>query len=423
MKQQAKQLMKHPLISASFIFVLGNFFANIFNFLFNVIMANMLSQADYGTLSSINAIIALPTIAANSMAPIIIIFAGAYFAQQKLDMIRGLYIKITKFFIAVTLILCTAFFILIPQINGFFNINNNYILILTDLTILFGLMTAVNNSFLQAKLSFKFLVLIACSASILKVIFGWIFVSAGYSVNGAVAAIFVGTLIPYIISFLPLRFIFNGKINSTFKIDTKTLLAYGIPAALIALGINSFITNDIILVKHYFSPDVAGLYAQLSLIGRIIFFISAPIGNVMFPIIVQQHAKKENFTKTFLLAALLILIPSIAITIFYTLFPKFSILFVVKKPEALAAIPYLTLFSIYITIYSLTAIITSFYLSIKKTKIVIPVVATALLQILLIIIYHQNLWQIINISLSMSTLLLFTLLAYYAYTFKKNKNN
>ena len=126
MRQQAKQLMKNPLISASFIFVLGNFLANIFNFLFNVVMANLLSQADYGTLSSINAIIALPTIAANSIAPIIIIFAGTYFAQQKLDLIRGLYFKITKFFTLATLIFCTAFFILIPQINTFFNINNNY---------------------------------------------------------------------------------------------------------------------------------------------------------------------------------------------------------------------------------------------------------------------------------------------------------
>jgi len=295
-------------------------------------------------------------------------------------------------------------------------------LILTDLIILFGLMTAVNNSFLQAKLSFKFLVLLACSASILKVVFGWIFVAAGYGVNGGVAAILLGTLIPFFLSFFPLKFIFNGKINSTFKIDTKTLLAYGIPSILIALGMNSFITSDIILAKHFFTSDTAGLYAQLSLIGRIIFFISAPIGAVMFPIIVQQHAKNENFTKTFLLAALLILIPSIAITIFYTLFPKFSILFIVKKPEALAAIPYLTLFSIYIAIYSLVSIITSFYLSLKKTKIVIPIAIAAFLQIVLIIIYHQNIWQIINISLSLNLILLFILLAYYHYTFKRNKN-
>ena len=420
MKQKARQIMGHPLISASFIFVLGNLLANIFNFFFNVIMANMLSQADYGTLSGINAIISLPTIAANSIAPIIIIFAGTYFAQQKFDLIRGLYIKITKLFTVIALIFCVAFFILIPQINSFFNINNNFLLILADFIFLFGLMTAINSSFLQAKLSFKFLVLIACSTSIIKLVFGWIFVVAGYSINGGVAAIFLGTLIPYFISFFPLKFVFNGKINSAFKIDMKTLLIYGIPSTLITLGISSFITSDLILVKHFFSPDTAGLYAQLSLIGRIIFFISAPIGSVMFPIIVQQHAKKENFTNTFLLSAILILIPSIAITIFYTLFPKFSILFVIKKEEALAAIPYLTLFSIWITIYSLVSIISSFYLSIKKTKIVIPVIITALLQIFLIIIFHQNIWQIIIISLSINIILLLILLVYYQYISKKN---
>jgi O-antigen/teichoic acid export membrane protein len=222
-------------------------------------------------------------------------------------------------------------------------------------------------------------------------------------------------------SFFTLKFVFNGKITSSLKIDTKILLAYGIPTTLATLSLSSFITNDIILVKHYFNPEMAGLYAQLSLIGRIIFYISAPIAGVMFPLVVQQHAKKEKFTNTFLLAALFILLPSIAITCFYTLFPKFSILFIIKKQEALAAIPYLTLFSIYITLYSLVSIMASFYLSIKKTKVMVPIIIGAILQIILITIFHKTLLQIILSAFSITTILLIASIFYYPFAVKESK--
>ncbi|MBU3979114.1 oligosaccharide flippase family protein [Patescibacteria group bacterium] len=414
-----RKLIRNPLISGSIILVFGSFFANFFSFIFSVVMGRMLAPADFGTLSSINAVITLPTIVANAITPLVIILAGTYFAQKQYDQIRGLYFKLSKLFFVIAIVVCVAFLFLIPQINSFFHINDNYLLILTDLIIFLSIMIAVNNSFIQAKLAFRFYVLILCSATIIKLIFAWIFVSAGFNVIGGVAGIFLGTLIPYLISFIPLKFVFNNKTMSFPKIDTKIFITYGIPAMLVSLGLSGFIINDLILVKHYFSPEATGLYAGLSLMGRIIFFISAPITGAMFPIIVQQHARKEKFTSTFLLALFLILLSSLTMTVFYTLFPKFSILFILKKQEYLGIIPYLTFFSIFITVYSLVSIIGNFYLSIKKTKIAIPVIISSLLQIILIIFFHQNILQIITISFGLNCFLLVGLLFYYPYATKK----
>ena len=421
MRNKAKQLIKHPLISGSILLVFGSLFANLFNFIFSVVMGKMLTQGgDFGTLNSITAVITLPTVIANAITPLVIILAGTYFAQKQYDLIRGLYIKLSKIFLVISLIFCTAFFIFIPQINTFFHINDNYLLILTDLIIFLSIMTAVNISFIQAKLAFKFFVLILCSTTIIKLVFAWIFVSAGFKVIGGVAGIFLGLLIPYLMSFIPLKFIFSSKIKSSPKIDTKIFITYGIPAAVVSLGLSGFITNDLILVKHYFNPALTDLYSGMSLMGRIIFFVSAPIASVMFPLIVQQHAKKEKFTTTFLLSLFLILLSSIAITVFYVLFPKFSVLFILKK-EYLAIIPYLTFFSIFITVYSLVSIIASFYLSIKKTKIAIPVIIAAILQVILITLFHQNIRQIIIISFGLNAFLLLCLLLYYPFAIKREK--
>lgn len=416
-----RKLISHPLISGSIILVLGSFFANSFSFIFSVVMGRMLTPSDFGTLSSINAVITLPTIVANAITPLVIILAGTYFARKEYDQIRGIYFKLSKLFLIISILVCTTFIIFIPQINSFFHINDNYLLILTDLIIFLCIMTAVNASFIQAKLAFKFYVLILCSATIIKLISAWIFVSMGFNVIGGVAGIFLGTLIPYIISFIPLKFVFNKNNINTPKIDTRIFITYGIPATLVSLGLSGFITNDLIMVKHYFSSEAAGLYAGLSLMGRIIFFISAPVTSVMFPLIVQQHAKKEKFTNTFLLALFLIFLSSMVITAFYTIFPKLSVLLILKKQEYLGIIPHLPFFSIFITIYSLVSIIGNFYLSIKKTKIAIPVIISSLLQIILIIFFHQTITQIITISFVLNCLMFVGLLCYYPFAIKREK--
>jgi O-antigen/teichoic acid export membrane protein len=276
----------------------------------------------------------------------------------------------------------------------------------------FAIIGFVNMAFLQAKLAFIFQVLVGLVGAVTKLVLGMVFVLLGYSVVGAVWSILIAGLISYVFSFIPLRFIFDKKI-STPSIATRELFSYGLPSALTLFGLTSFISTDIMLVKHFFNPHDAGLYAGLSLIGRVIFFVSAPIGGVMFPLIVQKHSKNESFTNTFKLSLLLVFVPSIFMTIFYALFPKFSILFFLKREEYLAISSLIAPFALFIALFSLLSIIANFYLSIKKTKVYIPIILGAILQVLLIVFYHQTFLQIIIISLVITLALVILLLAYY----------
>jgi len=185
------------------------------------------------------------------------------------------------------------------------------------------------------------------------------------------------------------------------------------------MSLTSFISTDILLVKHFFNPQQAGLYAGLSLVARVIFFLSAPIGSVMFPIVVQKYSKKESFTRTFNLSLLLVLLPSVLIAIFYMLFPDFSILFFLKKQNYLAISHLLTPFAIFIVLFSLLSIIANFYLSINKTKVYIPVVIGALAQIILICLFHNSFAQIITISLVITFVLVGMLLLHYEFFIKR----
>ncbi|HWY80309.1 MAG TPA: oligosaccharide flippase family protein [Candidatus Sulfotelmatobacter sp.] len=412
MKQNAKRIIQHPLILGSGIVVIGNLFANFFNFLFNLFMSRTLSVTDYGVLASVMSLIAFPLLVSTSLGPIVVQFAGNYFATGNFPLLRGLYIKMTKLLFIIAFIFTILFFCFISAVSNFFHIENKLILFVTDAILFFAVINVINISFIQAKLAFVFQVLINLLNSVSKFILGVIFVLLGYSVSGAVFAILIGLVSAYLFSFIQLKFIFDRKITVP-HIETKELISYGIPASITLMGLTSFISTDIMLVKHFFDPHQAGLYAGLSLIGRVIFFVSAPIGSVMFPIIVQKYSKNENFTRTFNLSLLLVFLPSLFITIFYMLFPKFAILFFLKREEYLAVSNLITPFAIFIVLFSLLSIIANFYLSIKKTEIYIPILLGAIVQAVLIYFYHQSFQQIILISLTITLILVLILLLHY----------
>lgn len=413
MEDKIKKIFKHPLIAGSSTIFIGSLIANVFNFLFNIYMSRNLSVVDYGTLASLVSIILLCALAAESFVPTIVKFGGAFFAKQENNKIKGLFYLVNKLAAFFGISLFLLFFIFSNKISTFFNIKSTYLIVFTGVIVFCGFMSAVNRAILQAKLAFKYIAIIGILSSILKLSLGIVLVYLGYKVNGAMWGFFLSFSAPYIFFLLSLRSYFVKEIISEHPVSVQKLFSYGGPSALALLGLTFFITTDIILVKHFYQAKQAGVYAGLSLIGRVIFFFSLPIGTVMFPLIVQKHTKQENYKGIFKLAICLVLFFSLMLTLFYFLFPEFSIRLFLKKDEYLILKSYLVPFGIFITLYSISSVMTNFFLSIHQTKVFIPILITASFQAVLIWFYHETFSQIIQISILSVSLLLISLLLYY----------
>lgn len=412
MKKKIQTILTHPLISGSMIVFIGTFIGNIFNFFFNLFMTRNLSLSDYGILASLISLITLFALAAESCIPTVVRFAGTYYAKNDLDMVRGLFFRVSKIALAVGFGILLVLTVFSGVISEFFKISDHLMIFIAGLCILFSFLGVITRALLQAKLSFGTIGLLSLFSSILKFVLGLSLVYIGYRVYGAIWAYFSAFIIPYLVSFIPLRFLLSSHVKVA-NVPMKTLFQYGGPSALALLGLTSLISTDIMLVKHFYSPHDAGLYAGLSLVGKVIFFFSAPIGTVMFPLVVQKHTKGENYHKDFHIAMLLVLLPSASITIFYFLFPTFAITFFIKQQAYIEVAKYLGFFGLFITAYSLLSIIINFYLSIHKTKVYIPVVIAAIVQAILIWFFHGSFGQIIGISLGVTVVLLILLLLYY----------
>lgn len=412
MKKLVLRAIDNPLISGSAIIFLGTFVGNIFNFLFNFFMTRNLSVSDYGILASLVSIILLFALAFDSLIPTVVHFSGLYFANSERQKVTALFWKLNNLFVFFSGIFLVMFIVFGDKIGHFFKINNSFLIFLVGLVIFFTSVGSLNRGILAGGLSFGYISFFNLFSSVVKFSTGVLLVWLGLGVNGGMLAFLFAYSSTYALTFFPLRFVFQKNERKTV-VDIKKILKYAAPSAIAMLGLTMFITTDIILAKHFFASKEAGIYAGMSLLGRIIYFFSAPIAIVLFPLVVQRQAHGKTHSHFFLISIALVLVPSVCITVFYYFFPEFSIRFLLKQEDYLVIKPTLWIFGIFMIIYSVLSIVTSYYLSIKKTQVFIAIIIGAICQAILLWFYHDTFLTIIFISIITTAIPLFGILAYY----------
>jgi len=411
------KLIKHELISGSAYIFAGSILANFLAFLLNLFLARKLSYTDYGIFASLLSIFTLASIPAGSINTILVRFVSDYHSKNQLDKLKSFYKKSFKFISFSSFLILLLFVIFSPLIKDFLHLNNIFYVLVVGLCVAVSYIQILNMGFLQGLMKFGFLSFAGVLSAIIKLIVGIVLVFLGFrAFSGLWAIVFMGLGL-FTICFIPLKFIFSKQTGGEVHVSSKEILQYALPVFITVLFMTSFTSTDVILVKHFFNPHEAGFYAGLSLIGKVIFYFTAPITAVMFPLLIRRNNLGKSFNKLFYLALLLVLIPSASITGFYFLFPKFVVNLFLGGRDYLEIAKFAGLFGVNLTIFSLLNVFINFFLSLKKTKIAILIVIGALAQIMLIYLFHADFYQVIIVSILVSLALLLALCVYYMKTY------
>lgn len=410
------KIARHELVSGTFYIFLGSMFSNVLAFLLNLFLARNLSYGDYAVFASLLSVITLASIPAGSINTIIVKFATDYFVKRENEKLKSLYLVFLKFILGLALGVFFLFLALANSLKQYLHLSDISYVIVAGLVISVFYLSVLNMAFLQSLLKFKTIALVNIAGGIVKLIMGVILIFLGYRVFGGLWAIFFMTFGMFVFGFFPLKRIILSKSSEKLSLNFKNVLRYAIPTFITVLFLTSFTSTDVILVKHFFKAETAGYYAGLSLMGKVIFYFTFPIPMVMFPLLIKRHANKESFTNLFYISLLLVLIPSFAITAFYFLFPEFVINLFLGGRNYLSVASYLGIFGLYLTVFSMVNVCVNFFLSLNKTNISFLVVFAAILQIVLIYMFHSSFYQVIGVSLIVLIILLTVLL----YLFFKN---
>lgn len=164
------------------------------------------------------------------------------------------------------------------------------------------------------------------------------------------------------------------------------------------LATTSFLTLDLLLTKHYFHPNEAGVYALMSLVGKMIFFFGSLFTVFTIPFTSRDEGAHRDpnraFYFIFMFTALLTIVSTVAIGPLGGIF--LPILF---GGKIFAVTPYLTPYVIAMGLFTLSDAIVSFHLA--RKQYLFPGIALFFTVLMCIGIgtFHRSIKEVVNVVL------------------------
>ena len=236
----------------------------------------------------------------------------------------------------------------------------------------------------------------------------FLLIALGWGVQGAVLASVLAVIVTYLGAFP------RSHLTSLRSRGISVPFREGLQAIVFFSGqtiINNF---DIVLVKHFFPSDEAGLYAAVALVGRLVNMCSWSVVNTMFPVSAgasrdEHEGSPVLFTSlslVFLILTILIvglwMVPSF---LWRTLFGAH---FEIANYGGLAGL--LILYAIATGIYSLSSVIITYEMSRKIANTSWVQLAFSGALAIGIYAFHHSLRQVILVQLILMAVLLAALL-------------
>ncbi len=381
------------------------------NYLYHLVMGRMLGPSEYGVLESLISFSYILSVPLMTLNLIIVKYVASYKGHNDYDSISSFYIFLTKKFMREGVLLCLLLILLSPLITSFLHLSSFTYAILLVAFVFTGLFSGLGKGMLQGLSNFAGLTAVNTVESISKIVLAVLLVYFGFKSQGGL----IGIVIAATLAFFAARFFLGSikKKNPKQFQEGHLIGKYTVPTFFTTLGMTSLFTTDVLLARHFLAPEVAGYYAALSILGKIVFFAVSPITLVMFPFVSERNSRGEKYGKIIALSMALTLLGAGIVILVYYLFPQLVVLTLFGK-HFLPISGFVWMFGIFIGIYSICYLIANFFLSIHKTIPTYFVITASLLQIIAICFFHNSIDEMIFVSILTTFLLLITLLLYYA---------
>ncbi|MEA3355022.1 MAG: oligosaccharide flippase family protein [Patescibacteria group bacterium] len=381
------------ILKSTFIIFLASTLAHLINYFYHFIAGRFLSPNQFGLLQSFVSLNYFLAVLISSFSLSIIHQLNKTKKANQPALIQALQSLGLKLTLVVWLLILITF----PVLKRMLHFNNPFLLIIFSTQILFSFLPTLYLSLLQAKLKFKEFSLINLLAPLVKTFFALILFLLGFKIFGALIAMSLAGLIPAISSFYLAKKHFKLKPAISAKPLPSSFYKFGLAAFITNLSLTSLYNSDLLLVRFFISHQ-SGIYAVASILSKIIFFVSATVLTVTFPIFTTQSKNLKKLKKSFSQSLFLITFIAFLGLVFYQTYPNLVIkLF--SNPDYAPTTTLLPGFSLFIFFFTILNLVIQLLLTISKRHAAIITAFTAILQITLIFFFHQNLMQIISNSI------------------------
>lgn len=277
------------LLGGSIIMLTGSALVSILNFSYNIAVARMLGPAGFGHAAV--AITLLMFVSAVTLS-FQLVCAKLVARSESAAVRAAVYQRLMKRAWKIGVVIGVSLVAASGLIASYLNLPSAWMIIVLAAGFALYVPVGARRGGMQGMCAFKRLATSYVLEALLKFCGALLLVELGFGAMGAIAAISASLVVAYLVPAVP------AELKMKAAAEAPTSPREAVQAIVFFVGQVLISNTDILLVKHFFNPDSAGLYAAVALVGRVVYFASWMVVSAMFPI--SAGAKQEESKKNIL---------------------------------------------------------------------------------------------------------------------------
>lgn len=406
---RVRTAIAHPLAKGSFVVFAGTMGANIGAYLYHLVVGRILGPAAYGELAALLSLSYILNVFAGMLQTVVTRYVAQNSARNEFGNIKALVLRLITLLSIIGGFCVILLIVIAPMVANYLHIHDTIVVYILFVGVVVSMVGIVLASVLQGLQRFTAGMIISNINSVLRLASGAF--AAGYGVTATLGAGLGAAIFTTIISVIPIWGILSVKTSSS-HIKLTPLFRTSVATFFTVLGVSILNSQDVVMVKHYFPQLASGWYGALSTMGKIIFFASSSIMYVLLPLVAQRVAMGKESRRIIYASLGIVAVISGSITIGFFVLPQFA-LRLLYGTAFLAAAPYLGLFGIFSSLYTIAYTIVTALLGMGKSSVWVVLILAAVSQNLLISFIHTSIPSVIWANIFLSAALVVTLLVYY----------
>lgn len=328
------RLFKHKLVKNSIILGLGTIIAGVFGYFFQFVISRRLTVAGYGEFQSLNSLYLIMGAVAATLSYFFLKFFPVFskardYASHRAFM-KWAQERINKGIVAYCVLFCalSPLFVLVFHLSGYYG------LLFILIAAIVGIYAAMYNSALVGWEYFLPAGIAGIVGAAGKFIAGYVITLFFHSASAVLCSVVIGAAVGLASYIYFCRRYFSGQRSATThhgdwkkayyaRFDFRREVGHVFIFSLLVTILGNI---DIFLVKSLTSAELTGFYGALHTLGTIILTVNAAIiGSVLPSAYAAGHEGKSAGAKTVLFAYGAIALVSAGGSLFFALFPVFTV--------------------------------------------------------------------------------------------------
>ena len=265
--------------------------ANVVTYLYQIVMGNLLSPADYGTINTLLSLSIVIGVPSGIISTLVATYTAKYQAVGKPELIGGFMHKMLRASVLLACVVFAAGAALSSIIANVLQIEETRYILATMVVVAFSCVAPVFSCTLQGVKRFVPYSINGVLNIAIRLLLSIPFVRMGFGIGGNLAAVILAAFATAAFCFWCARDLFFAPKIEQLHLDRTEIRRYFVSTFWFQLFLLLMANGDVLLIKTFAAdPAEVGIYSSGSVIGKISLYLANAIVPVLLPMVAERQS-------------------------------------------------------------------------------------------------------------------------------------